>query len=930
MKWCEKMKLGKKLMSGFLLVAVIAGVIGAIGVIELKKIGAEDTTLYERITVPLGRLLVISTDFQRMRVNVLYLISSKGQSEKEKNIQAIKDLQGEMDKEAASFEKTVVSEEGRGLFDAFKRDRAAYYALEERVARLCLADRGKEIQAILDSGEFKRIAGSFNDTIGKLVEFKEKQGRLAAENNNRLAAGASFIMLVFMAVGVLLAAGLGIFISRHVLRQLGGDPQEVTAITRKVAVGDLSVEIDSGGKDDGSLIVAMHKMVGAVKALTKDVNMLSLAALEGRLSIRADASAHEGDYRHIVEGFNTTIDRLVGLLDNMPAPAMIIDREFTIRYMNEIGAKAGGRTPAELVGRKCYDHFKTSDCKTENCACHRAICDGRESTAETDAHPAAGVDLDISYTGVPLRDASGGIIGAFEVVTDQTAVKRAARTARKIAAYQEKETGKVVEGLAKLSQGNTGFTIETEAADSDTLVVKETFDSIADAINTSVNVVNTLVADTNMLSQAALEGKLATRADAARHHGDFRRIVEGINNTLDAVVGPLNVAADYVEKISRGSIPPVITDAYHGDFSAIKDNLNVLIEASNGITTAAKEVAAGNLTLEIRERSADDELLRALAAMVKRLGEVVNEVQTAADNVASGSQELSSGSEEMSQGASEQAAAAEEASSSMEEMSSNIRQNADNALQTEKIAVKSAEDAREGGKAVQATVGAMKDIAGKISIIEEIARQTNLLALNAAIEAARAGEHGKGFAVVASEVRKLAERSQKAAAEIYELSASSVEVAERAGELLARMVPDIQKTAELVQEISAASREQDTGAEQINKAIQQLDQVIQQNAGAAEEMASTAEELSAQAEQLQEAIAFFRVDKRAPAGGAVKRTGSGAEGKKTGRTDVRRLSHGKANGYARHGGEGITGKAVGADLDMSGGWDGLDEEFERF
>ena len=287
--------------------------------------------------------------------------------------------------------------------------------------------------------------------------------------------------------------------------------------------------------------------------------------------------------------------------------------------------------------------------------------------------------------------------------------------------------------------------------------------------------------------------------------------------------------------------------------------------------TFAEAVASGDLTqrIELDRKDEVGQLAKALNGMVDQLKEIVVDVKSASDNVASGSQQLSSGSEEMSQGASEQAAAAEEASSSMEQMTSNIRQNADNAMQTEKMAVKSAEDAQKGGKAVVETVHAMKEIAGKISIIEEIARQTNLLALNAAIEAARAGEHGKGFAVVASEVRKLAERSQKAAAEISELSGSSVEVAETAGELLAKMVPDIQKTAELVQEISAASREQDTGAEQINKAIQQLDQVIQQNASASEEMASTAEELAAQAERLQNSISFFKIDSGSRGRGAA-------------------------------------------------------------
>ncbi|MDA8098092.1 MAG: methyl-accepting chemotaxis protein [Nitrospiraceae bacterium] len=281
----------------------------------------------------------------------------------------------------------------------------------------------------------------------------------------------------------------------------------------------------------------------------------------------------------------------------------------------------------------------------------------------------------------------------------------------------------------------------------------------------------------------------------------------------------------------------------------------------NEAVTVSNRLSQGDLQVDIEAKSKDEMgmLLGAMKTMTEKLRDVVADVKTAADNVASGSEQLSAGAQQMSQGTTEQAASTEEASSSIEEMNATIRQNADNAMQTEKIAQKSAADAQESGKAVTDAVFAMKQIAEKISIIEEIARQTNLLALNAAIEAARAGEHGKGFAVVAAEVRKLAERSQTAAAEISQLSGSSVEVAERAGSMLGKLVPDIQKTAELVQEISASSKEQASGADQINGAIQQLNQVVQQNAGAAEEMASTAEELSSQADQLQTTVAFFKV-----------------------------------------------------------------------
>ncbi|MHC1700082.1 MAG: methyl-accepting chemotaxis protein [Humidesulfovibrio sp.] len=334
----------------------------------------------------------------------------------------------------------------------------------------------------------------------------------------------------------------------------------------------------------------------------------------------------------------------------------------------------------------------------------------------------------------------------------------------------------------------------------------------------------------------------------------------------------------------------------------------------------AKAMAEGDFTrqLDINQKDEIGVLASALNDMVLRLRQVVADVRGATDNVASGSEELSASSESLSQGATEQAAAIEEVSSSMEQMSSNIKQNADNAQQTEKIALQAAKDAQEGGVAVGQAVTAMKNIAEKIGIIEEIARQTNLLALNAAIEAARAGEHGKGFAVVAAEVRKLAERSGNAAGEISELSSSTVSISEKAGEMLTKLVPDIQRTAELVQEINAATSEQNSGADQINKAIQQLDQVIQQNASASEEMASTSEELSSQAQQLQQTMGFFRVDdgqrqtirpkkpKALPAGASHAAAHPAPKG------------HGPASGP----------KKGGLDLDL--GTDADDGEFEKF
>lgn len=294
--------------------------------------------------------------------------------------------------------------------------------------------------------------------------------------------------------------------------------------------------------------------------------------------------------------------------------------------------------------------------------------------------------------------------------------------------------------------------------------------------------------------------------------------------------------------------------------------VRLLIQPVRESVELAGAIASGDLTRSpsvknLKRGDEIGELSRALGNMAERLRSSIEAVITGTKNVASGSQQVSLTAMSLSQGATEQASSTEEVSSSMEQMSASIRQNADNAIQTEKIALRSADDAVAGGTVVGQTVSAMKEISQKITIIEEIARSTNLLALNAAIEAARAGEQGKGFAVVASEVRKLAERSQIAAVEIADLSKRSVGIATEAGTMLEKMVPDIRQTADLVQEIKMSSSEQNSGAEQISQAIMQLDLVVQQNASASEELASMSEELSGQAKQLQSAVDYFVIER---------------------------------------------------------------------
>ena len=480
-----------------------------------------------------------------------------------------------------------------------------------------------------------------------------------------------------------------------------------------------------------------------------------------------------------------------------------------------------------------------------------------------------------------------------------------------------------------MADGDLNIELKTPEAGKYTGEAKAQFDTINGSLSQLKSAVGALVSDATSLSNAAVEGKLATRADASKHKGDFRKIVQGVNDTLDAVVGPLNVAADYVDQISKGVIPAQITETYNGDFNIIIRNLNTCVgwfkelvayitAMANGDMTATmnkasandqihewltllkanlgavvgdadtlvkaavegklsvradagrhqgeyrriveglnntleavvaplnvasdciERISKGDLTRKITESYAGDynTLMSYINTLVDNLARFAQEVQEAADQVATGSEQSSASAQSLSQGATEQASATEEAASSMEEMASNVKQNSDNAGPDGKD--RAPVGAGRGGERLggDARRAAMETIAQKIMIVQEIARQTDLLALNAAVEAARAGEHGRGFAVVASEVRKLAERSQAAAQEIGTLSTDTVKSAQDAGAMLVRLVPDIKRTAELVAEISAACREQDVGAAQINQAIQQLDQVTQQNAAAAEEVSS--------------------------------------------------------------------------------------------
>ncbi len=663
----------------------------------------------------------------------------------------------------------------------------------------------------------------------------------------------------------------------------------------------------------------------AVQNMAHDAEMLTKSATEGKFDTRADAAKHHGEYGKVIGGVNGTLDVVVdkmnwyqSIIDAVPFPIHVLDKDMKWTFLNKafeaLMVKSGAvRDRKDAPGKVCSS-AAANICNTPNCGVRQLEKGVNESYFDWHGQ-------DCKQTTSKLVSLKGEHIGYVEVVQDLTTIVRNKN-------YTSVEVDRLGANLTKLAQGDFALDLQVKEADQYTAEAKQQFTKISENLAAVKSAVQNMVTDADSLAQAAMEGKLSTRADASRHHGNYRNVIDGVNQILDAVITPLKFTAVCIDRISKGDNPPQITETYHGDFNLIKDNLNALIATMNDITAAADEMANGNLTVVLRERSPQDKLMQALSAMVVGITKVVSDIRSIAGEVASASQSISTASIEVSKGAAAQAASAEEASSSMEEMVSNIKQNSDSAQQTDKIANKSAADAQESGKSVVEAVAAMKEIATKVSIIEEIARQTNMLALNAAIEAARAGEHGKGFAVVAAEVRKLAERSQKAAGEINQLSGTTVKVSEKAGEMLDKLVPDIKRTAELVQEIAAASKEQDTGAEQINRALVQLEKVIQQNASASEEMASTTEELSSQSEQLVSALGFFRTGDagHVAAHSAARPVRHGEMAGKTTTSSGHTASPG-TKAMAAKAGAGVNVRLKDKDKEKA---DDLDKEFDRF
>ncbi len=667
-----------------------------------------------------------------------------------------------------------------------------------------------------------------------------------------------------------------------------------TSIDR-IAKGDIPKQITEEHKGDFNAIKEnLNLLFQTMDNLLGETNELIRAVQEGHLDVRGNADAFIGDWQELVLGMNAMLDAFT---TPFSLTATYIDRiakgdlpesiqedykgdfnkiknnlNLLISAMHDITQVAegiaDGNLDVDVRERSQHDRLmralnsmiqRLSAIQGEMESMIRAIQEGNlEIRSSAEAFAGGWRELIVG-----INNVIDALVAPVHVTAEHLDRISKGDIPPQITQEYKGDFNTIKESLNQLIQTMHDITRLAEEIASGNLGVeireRSEQDRLMKAINSMIRELDGFLQEMDGLVKSVQEGNLKARGKTEMFSGDWQQLVVGVNALIDAFVSPITVTSAVIARIATGDVPYPITQEYQGDFNTIKQNLNQLIEATNEVTRLAKKIAGGNLAIEVKERSENDMLMHALNSMTERMKKVVTNVKAAANTIATGSEHLKSFAETMANGASQQAEATQEVSSSMEQMVANISQNAENSRQTEKIANESAEYAKEGGEVVAETVVVMQQIASKIQIIEEIATQTRLLSLNATIEAARAHEHGKAFSVVATEVRKLSDITKKAAEEINQLATSSLDVSQRAGDMLSTLLPSSLRTAELVQEITVASREQSTGAEHINTAIQRLDYVTQQNVATAEELAAAAPELASQARQLQSTVKFFEV-----------------------------------------------------------------------
>ena len=666
MKALSNIRIGVRLIVSFLVVAIIAGAVGLIGIRSLTSTSQKSEDIFQDYGMAQGTIGKIAINFNKARALTRDIVLVTDKVKRIQMAKQIDDLSKENNDLLPQFEASINTTATQDKYLQFQNNLAAYRDVRDKIVKFALEGKDDDAIALMYS-DAVAPTNACDASILDLFNTKATNGQNKADALNAENHRTTLILIGIVAAGVLLAILLGMLISASISRPIS----KLVAASKKLALGDTNIQLDVKGRDEVGVLskafqgvvtaiqgliadadllalaavegklstradAARHQgdfrkviqgvngtldavitplsvaanyvdriskgdipekiadeyqgdfndikdnlntCIDAVNLLVQDTNKLSDAAIEGRLEVRADAAMHNGDFRKVVDGVNQTLNTLVGHFESIPAPMMILDNEYNIRFINKAGIDFAGREDNPL-GLKCRELVNSADCRTGKCACALAMQENRTVSGETIALP-NGEEREISYSGVPLHDRNGDVIGVFKVFTDLTVIKKAAHKTEKQMAYQLQEVTKLVSNLVKLASGDFDITANVESPDEDTQQLYEIYTNINGNLLQSAESVKSMASDITMLAEAAVEGRLATRADATQHLGGYRSLVEGVNRTLDSVIGPLDMAADYVQRISRGDIPAKISDDYQGDFNTLKNNLNTCIDAIN-------------------------------------------------------------------------------------------------------------------------------------------------------------------------------------------------------------------------------------------------------------------------------------------------------------------------------------------------------------
>lgn len=846
-----KFRLGLLLGSTILLLAILGIVIYNEYTSQVKASKASDTAT----TVLLAQMQAdMAHDAIRSDVlNALRLAADPKATAEEK-----KSIEDELNEHIASFQEQLAIVQARGVskvkeqLGTIQKDLNSYQSAAQAVVR------GAATSVALGKEAWPNFATQFKtleDSMGKFSEAIEKESAAAnalALNESKDALMLNGVMIIGGSIFLLI---LGLKLMHSILRELGGEPSQVLKFATSVASGDLHSTMELRDNDSTSIAANLQIMLDNIRTRAADAAKSSQETMRIKIA-----------------------------LDNVATNVMIADNERKIIYMNKSIVDMLSNAEADL--RKVLPTFNVKNLIGSNIdQFHKNPSHQKQLLASFTTNHKAQITVGgrhFTLSANPVSDEQGQRLGSVvewaditeELANKASLDKLANENLRiKIALDGCATNVMIADNDRNIIYANRSVVEMLRNAEADLKKVLPNF-SASNLLGSNIdqfhknpshqkNLLATFTSNFRSNIQVGVRHFNLSANPVMTDKGErLGSVVEWIDRTIE--VGIENEVGSVVEGAVNGDFTGRINEqGKTGFFGTLSQNVNRLMETSedglNEVLRVLAALAQGDLTQTIDKeyRGTFGELKTASNETVDKLASIVTDVINATDALSNASEQVSATSQALSQAASEQAASVEETSASIEQMAAGINQNAENAKITDGIAGKASKEAIEGGEAVKQTVSAMKEIASKIGIIDDIAYQTNMLALNAAIEAARAGEHGKGFAVVAAEVRKLAERSQIAAKEIGDLAGGSVKTAERAGTLIDEIVPGIGRTSDLVQEIAAASQEQSAGVGQINTAMNQMNQITQTNASSSEELAATAEEMTSQAEQLLELVSFF-------------------------------------------------------------------------